>query len=245
MLALLAAGAVPHYLEQHLLLAAASHGHGGVVRQLLAAGADAAANGIHALCVAAQNGHAEVVSHLLAAGADGGYHDGLPLCVAAQRGHEGVVRQLLDQGVPYMARDGHALLAAAKEGHAGVVQLLLEAGPWPQETLSMALRFAKYMHWFDAPTLSEATRRGRQEAAQALAAAGAKTSISSMPWAGAVEAMICRALEAFRHVVPEPSSMVVAAVVTAVLLPIPLVTTGVPLWLVWRCVRKAFCTSAR
>ncbi len=228
-----------------MLLAAATHGHGGVARQLLAAGADVAVNGTCALCFAAQYGHEGVVSELLAAGADGGYNSGMALCVAALRGREGVVRQLLDWGVPYMTREGHALLMATKEGHAGVVKMLLEEGPWPRDILNTALRMAKFLWWFEPPTSSVALKRGRQEAAQALEAAGATTGMFDTRGTRALEALVGRVVEAFRQVVPEPSNNAVAALVTAVLIPIPLVTVGVPLWLVWGLVRKAMSATTR
>ncbi len=240
--ALLAAGADPRDAEGAALVAAAWQGHGGVIRQLLAAGADAATNGNLPLCFAAQYGHEEVLSDLLAAGADGGFNNGVALCLAAHRGREGVVRQLLDWGVPYTAGEGHALLIATKEGHAGVVKMLLQAGPWPQDTLKAALRVAMYLWWFE-PQMLSARRRGRQEAAQVLAAAGGKTGAIGSLWARALLAMVGTAVEAFRQVVQEPSNK--AVLVTAVLVPIPLVTMGVPLWLASGWVKRAMSAKAR
>ncbi len=243
--ALLAAGADPRPAQGRLLLAAARHGHSGVVRQLLAAGANAAANDNVALCVAAQYGHEEVVSELLAAGADGSARDSLPLYRTAWRGREGIVRQLLDMGVPYTAHEGRALLAATKEGHAGVVKMLLEAGPWPQDTLDTALRMAKYLWWFEPPAVSAVLKRGRQEAAQALEAAGATTGMFDTLWMRALlEALVGGAVEAFRQVVPEPSGTAVIALVTVVVASVEL-TMCVPLWLVSKWVRKAMSAAAR
>ncbi|KAJ3039981.1 hypothetical protein HDV00_011536 [Rhizophlyctis rosea] len=150
-----------------VLMAAAEHGHLGIVKSFLASGLRPSQYSV-ALDKAAANGHADVTKVLFRAGVSG--PDLMkPLQRAAQGGHAGVVDVLL-KAVPYPYIQEHlddALDRAATAGSAETIDLLLRAGADAGNLRSTSM--------------NNAIAKGNVDVVQKLLAAGAKINTNVDP----------------------------------------------------------------
>jgi ankyrin repeat protein len=129
-----------------------------------------------ALTEAVANDHADVVELLLERGANLDVRDAegfTALTLAVAKGHRAIVAALVRRGADLeaLAADGMtALMIAAADGRLDLVQLLLDAGADPNAAAQVLM--------FTLTPLGMATRKGHQEVADALVAAGARVDTS-------------------------------------------------------------------